>query len=101
MVSFFPEIVYIQLFLAFLALLGGILALVGKKAGGYLALMVGVLWLMGGFIFNAAPQLFPLSAILAWINQIVITFGFDVYIITFEAVFCLLGGIIILAGSKR
>jgi hypothetical protein len=98
--SIYPMVLYVQLILAILAILGGILALAGKKAGGIIALIVAIVWLAGGFIWTlstATVFLLPFSAILAWTDQII--FMTSGTIISIEAIICLVGGILGMSGS--
>jgi len=93
-------VIYINLVIAIIALLGGILGLAGKKAGGGLALAAGIIWLIGGFLIASVPYLLPFSAIMAWTDQIIIISMPNVYFISIEAILCLVGGIMILAGGS-
>ncbi|HUY00959.1 MAG TPA: hypothetical protein VMV49_15460 [Candidatus Deferrimicrobium sp.] len=86
--------IYINLVIAILAVVGGILALAGKKAGGALALIAGIVWLIGGFA-NLA-MIFPVSAIYAWTGQLVIG-GF---LLSIEGILALVGGILALSGGS-
>ena len=88
-----PWATYINLALAVLALIGGILGMSGSKGGGALLLVVGVVWLIGGFA--GISEIFPYSAIFAWTGQLTISGS----LVTVEAICCLLGGIFILAGG--
>ncbi|MFX1294121.1 MAG: hypothetical protein ACFFD2_04595, partial [Promethearchaeota archaeon] len=93
-------LIYISLIIAIVGLIGAILGLAGKKAGGALVLIAGVLWLIGGFIIMPVPQLWPLSGIAAWTNLIYISTGGEIFFISIEAILCVLGGMLILAGSS-
>ena len=95
-----PSILYIQLIVALIAVVGGILGLAGKRAGGALALIAGVVWLIGGFLWGTVIILTPLSAIFGWTSQIAIPVGSDYIIITVEAILSVVGGIMILPGGK-
>ncbi|MHA1279909.1 MAG: hypothetical protein ACTSQ8_22135 [Candidatus Helarchaeota archaeon] len=88
--------VYLGLIFAILAIIGGLVGM-AKKAGGGIALIIGIIWIIGGFIMVSVPILFPMSAMLLWTDQIVIgTTG----VLTIEAILCLVGGILILASSS-
>ena len=101
MYAAYPLSLWISLILAVLALVGAILGMAGRKLGGALVMIAGIVWLIEGFTFAMGiPEtfiLFPYSAIFAWIQQIQIG---GTYIITIEAILCLLGGIFILASSE-
>lgn len=87
---------YVGLLLAIVVIVSGIIGMAGKKAGGVIALLIGVLWLMGGFLLSSVPLIFPMSAIYFWTDQIVIPNG----IIAIEAIICFLGGLLIVASGE-
>ncbi|NVM53200.1 MAG: hypothetical protein HWN66_05815 [Candidatus Helarchaeota archaeon] len=91
-----PNYPYIGLILAIFAIIGGILGMAGKKAGGAIALLIGALWFIGGFLLASVPILFPMSAIFFWTDQITIPNG----LIAIEAIICLLGSSLILASRE-
>jgi len=95
-----PAILYIQLIVGLIAVIGGILGLAGKRAGGALALIAGVIWLIGGFLWGNVVILTPLSSFLGWTNLIVISTGSSAIVITVEAILSVVGGIMILPGGK-
>ena len=93
---------YIGLILAVIVVLGALIGMAGKKIGGALTLLVGLLWLLGGIIWTSVPQIAPVSGLLFWTDQIIIQAGlFDVYIISFEAILALFGGLLILVSSSE
>jgi len=89
--------IYLGLIFAIIAIIGGIVGMAGKKAGGGIALIIAVIWLIGGFLASSVPLLFPMSAMLLWTGQIAIG---GVGIISIEAIICLVGGILVLAGGS-
>jgi hypothetical protein len=80
-----------------LSIIGGILGLAGNKAGGVLALIGAMIWILGIILIYIDPLTFlwmiPLTYLGVWIP-------FDI-IITYESVLVLLGGIFILAGGSE
>jgi hypothetical protein len=49
--GFIPTL-FLALILPILALIGGIIALAGKRAGGIIALIVGIIWLTFAILYN-------------------------------------------------
>lgn len=84
--------IYFGLILAILTILGGIIGF-RKKAGGGIALVVGAIMILGGFV--NAPLLFPMSAMLLWTGQFFVGPG----VLTIEAILIVVGGILCLAGG--
>jgi hypothetical protein len=80
-----------------LAILGGILGLAGKKAGGVLALIAALIWILGIILVAIDPVnlswMFPMSYLSALISL-------DIFV-TYESVLVLLGAIFILAGGSE
>lgn len=102
LVSMEPAILYVQLIVSIVAMGGGILGLIGKRAGGILALISGIVWLLGGFLFYYVLILTPLSALFAWTNLPgpLSIGGSYALLITFEAVLAVVGGILMLPKGK-
>lgn len=92
--------IYIGLALALLAIVGAILGMAGKRFGGIFALIAGALWLLGGLMWLQMPMLAPMSAMLIWTGQINFMAFPMIYVISIEAILCLIGGILVLAGGS-
>lgn len=92
----YPEITWVNLGLAVLAIVGGILGCAGKKnAGGALALAAAVYWTIDGFLLVfALNNLFtPYSAFLLWTTV-------SIWIFSIEALLTLLGAIFMLSAGE-
>ncbi|MDD1777746.1 MAG: hypothetical protein LUQ65_06205 [Candidatus Helarchaeota archaeon] len=67
-----PMATYVNLILAILAIVGGILGLAGKKAGGVLALIAAIIWILGMIILAYIDPTFLIlttySAFVLWIG---------------------------------
>ncbi|NVM53707.1 MAG: hypothetical protein HWN66_08385 [Candidatus Helarchaeota archaeon] len=94
----------INLLLAMLGLVGGILGLVGKKAGGALALIAGLVWILLMVLLSMGVFGDPITNWETWAMLAPYSlFGAYVYAIpyiTLEGLLCLIGGILILAGGE-
>ena len=78
------------------AIVGGILGLLGKKIGGILALIVGALWIIGGIlaITYVTIDFVALSVTLYyWIYDFT-------YVVSIEAIIAIVGGILLLVSSS-
>jgi hypothetical protein len=95
--SAYPLMIFLSIALGALAIIGGILSMKGKTVGGILALIVGVLWLLGG-ILSPTSDIFLMflqpSLIYALIS---IAIWFPLFI---EPILVLVGGILGLVGSS-
>ncbi|MFW9786826.1 MAG: hypothetical protein ACFFE1_04080 [Candidatus Thorarchaeota archaeon] len=84
--------VYFHLIIAIVAILGGIIGFT-RKVGGGIAIAVGALMIIGGFV--DVYFLFPMSALLLWTGQIFLGPG----ILTIEAILIVVGGILCIVGG--
>ena len=90
-------IVYQNLIAAILLIIGGIYAFKGKKLGGWVALIIGLVWILGGI----------LAAVTYWdflylVSLSLLYYAVQVeflYLITIEAFLAVAGGIIILVSE--
>ena len=83
-----------------LALIGGILGLAGKKAGGWLALIVGLIWVIFGVLVMTPVGQAWMLYLITLMPYLTVLLGFTIWgPITIEAVLVLVGGILILAGG--
>ncbi len=87
------------LLLPIIALIGGILGIANKRAGGVLAMIVGIVWVIGAILFY---MLIPFSLYLiaapGWLS---VTLGFTIWsFVTIEVVLVLVGGILTIAGGE-
>jgi len=93
----------ILMILPITALVGGILALVGKRAGGVLALVVGAIWITIAILVN-------IDLAMSWMDYLMVLREFSffyVYLdftlwhyVLIEIVLVLVGGILAVAGGK-
>jgi len=100
--SFYWQLI-IQMILPIIALVGGILLLAGKRAGGILALIVGAIWLAIAILIN-------FDLVMSWMGYIMLPpqFSFFVYFLNFsiwgylfvEIVLVFVGGILGVAGGS-
>jgi len=92
-----PLATYINIILAALAIVGGILGMAKKRAGGALSLVAAIVWMLGmiliTFVGISLIMLTPYSALLVWT-------GIGLWLFTIESIVVLLGGIFILAGGS-
>ena len=93
----------IYLILPVIALIGGILAIAGKRAGGVLALIVGAIWLVIALLIN-------FGVFMPWMDYLILLpeFSFFVMYLDFtiwdflfvEIVLVFVGGILAVAGGS-
>ena len=92
--------------LPIVALVGGILALAGKRAGGIIALIVGAIWLLIAILLNVTVIILPVDLyyLLAQVPSLsffVVYFSFTIWIfLTVEIVLVFVGGILATAGGS-
>ena len=91
--------VYINLVLAILAILGGIIGIAGKKVGAILVLIAAIVWIIGGLTLSGLESLVPISFYTAMTGNSLI--GSGDWFLTLEAILALLSGLLILAGRSN
>jgi hypothetical protein len=97
-IAFGPIPVYINLLIACLAIVGGILGLMkAKKAGGVLALVAAVMWVLGG----ALHHYLNLNVLIPYSLILLVWAGVYWWIFTVEAILVLLGSIFILVDRSE
>jgi len=90
----------ISLLFGTVALVGGIVALAGKKLGGFLVLLIVVLWIIYPLLYELgtfAPDLIvltPMGLLDARVN-------YKIWIFTLDVIIVLVGGILSLGTSKN
>ena len=98
---------FLAMILPVLGLIGGILAIAGKRAGGILALIVGIIWLLFAVLSNLGILVFsfPVELFYILVPQVGLSF-FAVYIgftiwgfLTVEVLLVFVGGILAIAGG--
>ncbi len=92
----------IALALGALALIGGILALAEKKAGGVIALIVAIIWIIPGLLLLFSPLILFQVPFLAFLQPPSFFFamlGIGIWIFTIEGILVLVGGILGLTAS--
>ena len=98
---------FLVMILPILALIGGILALAGKRAGGVLALIVGIIWVLFAVFANLGILVgdLPLELIYILLPQVGLSFflvyvGFTIWgFLTVEVLLVFVGGILATAGG--
>jgi len=105
-VGFTMNLLYLMVF-PILALIGGILALAGKRAGGIIALVVGIIWLTIAILINL-DIISPFEDWLAFVIQSPFQSFFVVYVglivwgwLTVETILVFVGGILATAGGSE
>ena len=91
--------IYINLVLAILAILGGIIGIAGKKVGAVLVLIAAIVWIIGGLTISGLESLVPISFYTAMTGNSLI--GSGDWFLTLEAILALIGSLLILAGRSN
>jgi hypothetical protein len=89
----------LSLLLGVVALVGGILALSGKKVGGVLALIIAILWIIYPLLFQLGVFV-PDLVVLTPMGLLTGLLDFGLWIFTIEGIIVLVGGILGLAASN-
>ena len=104
-VGFTTNILFLMI-LPILALIGGILAIAGKRAGGILALIVGIIWLTIAILINVGV-ISPFEEWLQFVIQSPFLSFFFLYLgvivwgsLTVETILVFVGGILATAGGS-
>ena len=105
-VGFTMNLLYLMI-LPILALIGGILALAGKRAGGIIALVVGIIWLTIAILLNV-DVISPFEEWLQFVIQSPFQSFFIMYVgiviwgfLTVETILVFVGGILATAGGSE
>ena len=105
-VGFTMNLLYLMVF-PILALIGGILALAGKRAGGIIALVVGIIWLTIAILLNV-DVISPFEEWLQFVIQSPFQSFFIMYVgiviwgfLTVETILVFVGGILATAGGSE
>ncbi|TFG05210.1 MAG: hypothetical protein EU536_02565 [Promethearchaeota archaeon] len=80
-----------------LSIIGGILGIAGKRAGGGLALVGALIWILGIILIYIDPMTFLFMLPMSWLGGYI---PVDI-IISWESLIVLLGSIFILAGGSE
>ena len=91
----------LSLILGAVALVGGVLALAGKKFGGVLAIIIAILWIIYPLLYELnifVPDLLVLNPM----GLLTVVLDHGIWVFTYEGLFVLVGGILGLwAGSGK
>jgi hypothetical protein len=102
----FTLALFYTMILPIVALVGGILALAGKRAGGIIALVVGIIWVTVAILINLDIVTFPLDlyyllAPIPVFSFFLIYLGFTIWgLLTVETILVFVGGILATAGGS-
>ncbi len=91
-----PALMWINLIFSIVVIIGGFLGLIGKRAGGAILLIIGLLWIIGAILpemgVSSLLFLYPMSFFVAMSNAFL-------WVLTIESILIVIAGIMILAGG--